>query len=565
MSFFKKKDKDSTKAKKSWRFFRTPVALHFYSAFTVIILFFFIGFNLGFNRLYESYIEKECTNRIDSASKSCNSFLAAYQEAFKEIDKLREKEEKLDKNQYRQELFNLISSSTDLTNDASMAMFYEDPTEDDDSNVYKISLIYPSEDMSDRFTQLSQDILNQIEDQEDYKFKKSSLENTKEILTKTIEYNGIQTGEIQTITVDGAKYYYRFEKFIPTDDSSKKTKKTDKKADSEETYYLFFYIDTSNYYSFADKLNNAIFKVMMLAIVVAGILSIIISFPIISSTRRLSKFANRISKGDFKPYKGLIASRELNELSSTMNKMAQKLDENDKEQKTFFQNASHELRTPLMSIQGYAEGMKYGIFDEDHQEEAVDIIISETTRLSNMVENLLSISKMDLSAADSYEVKKTIVDVYELLGVTIDKIRGGFLHNDKELVNNIRIKSGVHIYANENDIFRMLENIFSNCLRYAESKVFFTCYTQDTSVIFEISDDGPGISDEVMANLFKRFAKGSDGKHGIGLALVKAIAEEHDGTVEAGNKPEGGAIFKVKIPMIKTKTQLSLFNKSRDN
>ncbi|MBO7452038.1 MAG: HAMP domain-containing histidine kinase, partial [Clostridiales bacterium] len=95
--------------------------------------------------------------------------------------------------------------------------------------------------------------------------------------------------------------------------------------------------------------------------------------------------------------------------------------------------------------------------------------------------------------------------------------------------------------------------------------VFFNCYTQGKFVIFEISDDGPGISNEVMRHLFDRFAKGSDGKHGIGLALVKAIAEEHDGTVEAGNKPEGGAIFKVKIPMIKTKTQLSLFNKSRDN
>ena len=77
--------------------------------------------------------------------------------------------------------------------------------------------------------------------------------------------------------------------------------------------------------------------------------------------------------------------------------MAYKLEENDVEQKTFFQNASHELRTPLMSIQGYAEGIKCGVFeDEESKGEAVDVIIAETERLSNLVENLLSISKMDM-------------------------------------------------------------------------------------------------------------------------------------------------------------------------
>ena len=83
--------------------------------------------------------------------------------------------------------------------------------------------------------------------------------------------------------------------------------------------------------------------------------------------------------------------------------MAYKLEESDIEQKTFFQNASHELRTPLMSIQGYAEGLKYGVFESDEdRENAIDVIIDETGRLSGLVENLLSISKMDMSRSGNY-------------------------------------------------------------------------------------------------------------------------------------------------------------------
>ena len=70
------------------------------------------------------------------------------------------------------------------------------------------------------------------------------------------------------------------------------------------------------------------------------------------------------------------------------------------------------------------------------------------------------------------------------------------------------------------------------------------------NVVFEISDDGPGIAPEVADHLFERFSKGSDGKHGIGLALALAIAEEHNGTVKAYNKPEGGACFEIIIPVL---------------
>ena len=159
-----------------------------------------------------------------------------------------------------------------------------------------------------------------------------------------------------------------------------------------------------------------------------------------------------------------------------MNQMAYKLEEADIEQKTFFQNASHELRTPLMSIQGYAEGLKYGVFESDEdRNNAIDVIIDETGRLSGLVENLLSISKMDMSKSGNYEVKKQTINARKICDTIIDRVRGNFIHEDKAIINDIKIKNA-YIYGNENDLIRCLENIFSNCLRYCKTAVTLRCY-----------------------------------------------------------------------------------------
>ena len=311
----------------------------------------------------------------------------------------------------------------------------------------------------------------------------------------------------------------------------------------------------------------ALIQAALLAIVIAGIFSIMMTYPIIFSTQKLSRFARRVAKGDFTPVKGHIVSKELSELGDVMNHMAYRLEESDLEQKTFFQNASHELRTPLMSIQGYAEGLKYGVFESDEdRENAIDVIIDETGRLSGLVENLLSISKMDMSRSGNYKVKKSKIDARRICDTIIDRVRGNFIHEDKGILNDIRIKN-TYIYGNENDLIRCLENIFSNCLRYCKTAVTFRCYKSEdkSNVIFEISDDGPGIAPEVAEHLFERFSKGADGKHGIGLALALAIAEEHDGTVTAHNKPEGGACFEISIPVVKHRDQLTKMNNDSAN
>lgn len=514
---------------------RVPISLHFYAVEIVVIILVVSIMNIYIQSIVKNYIANECEARIEVAVNSTNNFAQAFSSQISASD------ERTDEN-IRAYLFNSIVSSADLSNQASIALY----TLDEETGEYL--LLWPTAQYSASYANYANSVVSRVIEEEGY----------------------VNKSKTQTLILDNDIVYYRSMGIVYTSASSEEdivdingTDNSKKKNQVElDNYYLCVYINSSSYYSFMNSMRLGLLQAALLALLIAGLLSIVMTYPIIFTSQKLSKFSRRIAKGDFKPVKGYLVSKELSELGDVMNQMAYKLEESDIEQKTFFQNASHELRTPLMSIQGYAEGLKYGVFEsEDDRDNAIDVIISETDRLSNLVENLLSISKMDMSRSGNFEVKKQNIDVSNICDTIIDRVRGNFIHEDKAIINDIQVKN-TYIYANENDLFRCLENIFSNCLRYCESSVTLKCYKSrsGSNVVFEISDDGPGISDEVLEHMFERFSKGADGKHGIGLSLAKAIAEEHDGTVKAFNKPEGGACFKVIIPVVVPREQLSKIN-----
>ena len=528
---------------------RIPISLHFYAVEIVVIILVVFIINIYIQSIVKNYIANECNSRLDIAVNSTQNFADAF------TSQITASDERTEEN-IRAYLTNTIVTSADLSNQASIALYTFD------EKTGKHLVLWPTAYYSTSYANNANNVITQVIEEEGYK-----------TLNKT-----------QTTDIDGNIIYYRTLKFelvttvvegdvqldpdgnpinspSPSVTTTTSTMINGKNIDLDN-YYLCIYINSRSYYSFMASMTLALVQAAMLAIVIAGLLSIMMTYPLIFSTQKLSKFAKRIAKGDLRPVRGHIVSKELSELGDVMNQMAYKLEESDIEQKTFFQNASHELRTPLMSIQGYAEGLKYGVFESDEdRDNAINVIIDETGRLSSLVENLLSISKMDMSRSGNFEVKKQNIDISKLYDTIIDRVRGNFIHNDKSIINDFNAKN-VYVYGNENDLLRCIENIFSNCLRYCKTAVTFKCNTDKSgrNVIFEISDDGPGIAPEVQEHLFERFSKGADGKHGIGLALALSIAEEHEGTVNAYNKEDGGACFEVILPVIKHRDQLTKIN-----
>jgi two-component system, OmpR family, sensor histidine kinase CssS len=294
----------------------------------------------------------------------------------------------------------------------------------------------------------------------------------------------------------------------------------------------------------AQQLGRGTLFVLLIPLLVAGGLALIcgvifarsIAKPIILLKNR----TEMLSKRDFDTKVEIHTGDELEELANTINKMADELKEYDIAQKKFLQNASHELKTPLMSIQGYAEGIKDGVFEDD--EKALGIIVDESTRLKSIVEELIFLSKLE-TMDDFYKFSRQSIN--NIIEKSIEKI------NSIALKDNININSmlykDAYIKVDKDKITQALINILGNCLRYAKSMISITTRSDGKWFDIKINDDGEGFDNNEIKNVFERFYKGKKGNTGLGLAITKVIVEKHNGTIEAATGSNGGAEFKIRL------------------
>jgi len=296
--------------------------------------------------------------------------------------------------------------------------------------------------------------------------------------------------------------------------------------------YLIFYVDVTAIMNFAQMTNIYLLLIMTIAVIISTIGTIFVTKKITDPLKHLSAFSKRIGNEDFTLCNEAFHDRELSELAQSMNHAATQLSTYDKEQKLFFQNASHELRTPLMSIKSYAEGIVYNVMDK---ESASRIILAETDRLSEMVEDLLTISRIDNI---KNEQLKSVCDLRELLASAAAE------HNIVALQNKILVRfefdnTPVLLSVNDKTMIRAFSNLISNALRFAKATIVLTCKKTEKHIEISVEDDGEGISQDDMPHIFERFYKGKNGKHGIGLSIVKSVIEQHNGIINISSNAHG--------------------------
>ena len=210
-------------------------------------------------------------------------------------------------------------------------------------------------------------------------------------------------------------------------------------------------------------------------------------------------------------------------------------------QQTFFQNASHELKTPLMAIQGYAEGIQAGVMDAGG---AAEVILEESDRMTELVDELLDISKIDMGRQP---LALSEMDVRELLYDSIRAVEPTVVSSGITIVPDFP-EEPVMLSCDDTRLRRAVTNILSNGVRYARSELRLTCRADKRHVTIRIQDDGNGIAEADLPHIFDRFYMGRSGKSGIGLALTKEIVHLHRGTIRAYNG-ETGAVFEISIPV----------------
>ncbi len=209
-------------------------------------------------------------------------------------------------------------------------------------------------------------------------------------------------------------------------------------------------------------------------------------------------------------------------------------------QKWFFQNVSHELKTPMMAVQGCAEGIHTGVLDPV---EASGVILEETEQMSELVEELLALSRLESGQANA---EFHLTDVRELL---YDCLRSTEqLAEQKNLHISLRFdETPVTVNCDEIQLRRAFTNIITNALRYAKEEIQIECKADRGKAVVRVRDDGEGIAPELLPHIFDRFFSTRKGGAGIGLSLAKEIVSLHKGTIHAAN--DGGAVFEISLPL----------------
>ena len=219
----------------------------------------------------------------------------------------------------------------------------------------------------------------------------------------------------------------------------------------------------------------------------------------------------------------------------------------------FVSDASHELRTPLASVRGYAELYRMGALNKKADlSEAMNRIESEAVRMTELVENLLVLARLDEKA----EIAKTELDVVAMAREAGKDI--ALNTGTKILITDLAGEplDSMSLNADPSSMRQVLINLLANAARFTpQSKPVVAAFGKaGRKTVIEVRDQGPGIPENLREKVFERFYRADNSRNretggsGLGLAIVKAIVERHGGTIVAAETPGGGATFRVELP-----------------
>ncbi|MDR2757755.1 MAG: ATP-binding protein [Spirochaetaceae bacterium] len=341
-----------------------------------------------------------------------------------------------------------------------------------------------------------------------------------------------------------------------------------------ETYGPFFYSETET--EFLRSINRLLlFAGVILALLSAGI-SLLLSRSIAKPILKAGEAARKIAQvhapwtapsGEANP-EGLIIrineqyrTRELQDLSRSINRLAAELEEGERRQKQLTSDIAHELRTPLTCLQGNIEAMIDGVYkpDREHLESCHEEII----RLTNLVNDLNILTSLEvvnkkllpLPCEMSKNLNKTSFDLAKLVQITAEQFRAAV--QEKGIALRLCLMESP-ITADYDRLKQVFMNLLSNAVKYTDSgSITVSIERGDPHWDIIVADTGIGIPEKDIPHIFERFYRTdksrsrSTGGAGIGLAIAAAIISAHGGTINVESKSgEGGgtgSIFRVRL------------------
>ncbi|GAA3377420.1 ATP-binding protein [Streptomyces sannanensis] len=289
------------------------------------------------------------------------------------------------------------------------------------------------------------------------------------------------------------------------------------------------------------------------ALALALVPALLAARSVLRPVRDLRRAAREMGAGRLDTRIEVKGSDELADLAWTFNESAVALERSVAELRAaeararrFASDVSHELRTPLTGMLAVTE-----VLDEDAEQldrdtaAAVRLISTETGKLAVLVEDLMEISRFDARAA---ELNLDEVDVAETIRKTLHHRHW----TDGQVVTDL--PDGIRATVDPRRFDIVVANLVGNALRHGARPVTVRLRSDGRRLLMEVADSGPGIHPDVLPHIFDRFYKADAARtrsvgSGLGLAITLENVRLHGGTVHAANRPAGGAVFTVELPL----------------
>lgn len=314
-------------------------------------------------------------------------------------------------------------------------------------------------------------------------------------------------------------------------------------------YYGPFYY-TENDSAFIDTLNRLLILAVIVSLGIALLIGTFMARRISNPVTKAIKVSEQISKGN---YKGRIveksSTKEMNNLIETINNLAKALENQDMLRKRLTSDVAHELRTPLATLQSHLEAMIDGVWEPSAQR--LKSCHEEILRINRLVGDLEKLAKFE---GDNLTLDKTDFNIKDLAVHLLSNFETDFKNKSIET----SLEGGSYtVYADKDKISQVLVNLLSNAVKYTSNggSIAVRLSREKKWIHICVKDTGDGISEEDLPYIFERFYRADKSRNritggsGIGLAIVKAIVEAHNGKISVTSRTGEGSEFVVSLPV----------------
>ncbi len=284
------------------------------------------------------------------------------------------------------------------------------------------------------------------------------------------------------------------------------------------------------------------------SILLGTIITTFVGRTMLQPIHDLSMATSEVARGNFSVRVRENGADEYGILQRNFNKMAQELSGIETLRGDFISNVSHEFKTPLASIQGFAKLLQDPLLSPADRAEYTQIIIDETSRLSKLSSNILSLTKLEnqttIGKKKRFRIDEQIRKIILMLEPEWSK---------KDIDMDIDLEDIIYV-GNEDLMGQIWQNIINNAIKFTPQNgiIKVNLFRGGNGIVTKIWDNGPQIPADKKDKIFEKFYQGDRSRategNGLGLALVKRIVDLADGKISVDNPFEGGVVFTVELP-----------------